>query len=140
MAECGRAFSRGPPPGRIHEICGAPGTVVAGRALHMDPSLPGRRGRPLHVTIVSDHPETLDGLRDDFEAESLMSALATLRSQRFETLPVIVTKEPKRFESLPSAERGVLLLDVPKPVWGWTILDALRARLDSKVPESETLR
>jgi len=130
-----------------------------------------RRGRPLHVTIVSDNPETTDGLEfylrragvtttgtrhiekasemtppassavvlfpDDFRSEAVTSALASLRTQRPSALPVLVTKEPKQFELLPSSDGGLLPLVVPKPVWGWTILDAIRARLDSESPKRE---
>jgi hypothetical protein len=130
----------------------------------MGPSHLATRGRPLHVTIVADNPETLDGLEaflrragvttvgtkhieklsetpppassvvvffpDDFPKSSVLSALKALRSKCPTTLAVLVTKEPKRFEGLPSNEGGVAPLVVPKPVWGWTILDAIRARLD----------
>jgi hypothetical protein len=68
---------------------------------------------------------------DDFDAAVVAAALATLRAKRPTTLPVLVTKEPRRFARLPSAERGVAPLLVPKPVWGWMILDAIRARLDA---------
>jgi malonyl CoA-acyl carrier protein transacylase len=75
---------------------------------------------------------------DDFHSELMLSALAALRLERPKILPVLVTREPQRFESLPTARGGVLPLVVPKPVWGWTILDAIRARLDC--PSSETER
>ena len=137
----------------------------------MNPLQSAKRRRSLHVTIVSDNPETLDGLEaylrragvttngtkhvekmsemtppassvvllfpDDFHSELMMSALANLLSQRPNILPVLVTKEPQRFESLPTARGGVLPLVVPKPVWGWTILDAIRDRLDSASSEIE---
>ena len=133
-----------------------------------------RRGRPLHVTIVADNPETLDGLEtylrraglttrgtsemekvsemtpsassvvvlfpDDFHLEAVMSALATLRSQRPRTLPVLVTNASKRFERLPFRKGAVAPLVVPKPVWGWTILDAIRAGLERDVDEKERSR
>ena len=122
----------------------------------------------LHITIVADNPETLDGLEaylrragastngtrciekladatppsssvvllfpDDFKPDSVMSALATLRRRRPGTLPVLVTREPRRFESLPPTKGGIVPLVVPKPVWGWTILDAIRTRLESEPP------
>lgn len=130
----------------------------------MDPLPPGGR-RPQHVTIVSDNPETLDGLEsylrragfttsstrqiekssemtpagssvvlfpDDFGSEAVMSALAALRAQRPAALAVLVTKEPKRFDSLPVSAGGLSPVVVPKPAWGWSILDAVRARSDSE--------
>lgn len=125
------------------------------------------RERPLHVTIVSANPETLDGLEaylrraglktkgtrqieatsaitpstasvvvlfpDDFGVAIVTATLGTLRIQRPKTLTVLVTKEPRRFEALPVV-KGVAPLVVPKPVWGWTILDAIRAHLGAEAP------
>lgn len=70
---------------------------------------------------------------DDFRPESVVAALLALRAQRPKTLPVLVTKEPQRFEALPARSAGGLApLVIPKPVWGWTILDAIRSRLDAE--------
>jgi hypothetical protein len=66
---------------------------------------------------------------DDFHSGSVMAALSTLRTQRPMALPVLVTREPKRFASLPGG--GLQPLVVPKPAWSWTILDAIRGRLNS---------
>ena len=86
---------------------------------------------PPNVSVVVLFP-------DDFRPDLVFSALATLRSKRPETLPVIVTKEPKRFESLSSPENCIVPLVIPRPVWGWTILDAIRAKFDSESPGVET--
>ncbi|HEY6559171.1 MAG TPA: hypothetical protein VI072_17930 [Polyangiaceae bacterium] len=138
------------------------------RALHS-----GRRRRSLHVTIVSDNPETLDGLEsylrragvmtngtrhlekltevippvsavvilfpDDFYFDLVLSALETLRLQRPTILPVLITSEPKRFEALPAVDSGFAPLVVPKPVWGCTILDAVRARLEAEPHAAQEL-
>jgi DNA-binding NtrC family response regulator len=135
----------------------------------MDPK--SRHATPLHVTIVSDNPETLDGLEsylrraglttsgrksvekladtvpvapsavvlfpDDFQTDKVLSALAGLRSKRPRSLCVLVTKEPQRFESLSSADRLAAPLIVPKPVWGWAILEAIRSRLQPDAVEGE---
>lgn len=70
---------------------------------------------------------------DDFRPDAVVAALLALRTQRPKTLPVLVTKEPRRFETLPMRGAGGLEpLVIPKPVWGWTILDAIRARLDAE--------
>ena len=140
----------------------------------MEPSNPDGAARPLHVTIVSDNPETLDGLEaylrragvatngtkhverlpemmpaatsvvllfpDDFQHASVLSALATLRAERPKILPVLVTKEPKRFQLLTQPKTrqagAVVPLIVPKPVWGWAVLDAIRTRLEAGEQES----
>jgi hypothetical protein len=68
---------------------------------------------------------------DDFPWERAVAALASLAAERPRALPVLVTAHPKRFAELADATRVVV---VPKPVWGWMILDAIRAHLDG--PES----
>lgn len=66
---------------------------------------------------------------DDFEFESVVGQLGKLQSERSELLVVLVTRDPKRFHASRLTQGGPLLV-VPRPAWGWTILDAIRARLD----------
>src|SRR5438128_389291 len=63
---------------------------------------------------------------DDFAWESVVAAIAELTAKRPRALPVLVTAHPKRFDTLIDADK---VLVVPRPVWGWAILDALRAHL-----------
>lgn len=121
------------------------------------------RGRVDDVVIVSNNPETLDGLQkyltdaglaarcsrnvdectragssrtvafvlfpDDFPWDNVVGALATLAEERPLALPVLVTARPDRFERLVGADS---LLLVPRPVWGWAILDAIRAHIEQR--------
>jgi DNA-binding response OmpR family regulator len=121
----------------------------------------GDRDRSFEVVIVSDNPETLDGLQsylrgagvtarcardlvecttfatattiafvlfpDDFVPENVVALIADLTRARPKAMSLLVTSEPHRFESLTS-RHGVLVM--PRPVWGWTLLDAIRAHLD----------
>jgi DNA-binding NtrC family response regulator len=73
---------------------------------------------------------------DDFHSGDVMAALAALRSRRPKALTVVVTREPARFDTLPSSDGSQSVLVVPKPAWGWTILDAIRGRLDDQAPKS----
>jgi hypothetical protein len=70
---------------------------------------------------------------DDYPEEDVAKALAALRRERTDVLAVIVSQEPRRFEELAGTGRSQLPapLVIPKPAWAWTILDAVRARLDS---------
>jgi len=111
------------------------------------------------VTIVSDNPETLDGLEtylqragvvtrstrkiaraveltavfsaavvifpDDFGLAAVADALTDLGAQRPKTLIVLVTCAPKRFARA-SQSLGATTIVVPRPAWGWTILEAIR--------------
>jgi hypothetical protein len=69
---------------------------------------------------------------DEYGQSAVSAALAALCRERPEVLPVIVTNEPRRFEQ-PAAVEGSQPspLVIPKPAWAWTILDAVRARLDT---------
>lgn len=114
------------------------------------------------VTIVSRNAETLHGLQtylhgagvaarctsdldecmtlapattlafvlfpDDFRWEKVIATLADVAARRPEALPVLVTAHPNRFQELTSED----VLIVPRPVWGWTILDALRAHRERR--------
>jgi hypothetical protein len=43
----------------------------------------------------------------------------------------MVTREPRRFsEAFDADDRSPAPVVVPKPVWGWIILDAIRGHLD----------
>jgi DNA-binding NtrC family response regulator len=114
--------------------------------------------RGVSVAVVSDNTDTLDGLErylcdagiaargtrsldqaweivtpsrsvvvlfpDDFPTIKVFAALAALKRRRPGASAVIVTKDYRRFAS---AEGAVV---IPKPVWGFTILDAVRTRLE----------
>lgn len=70
---------------------------------------------------------------DDFPEEAVVKALAALQRERPNVLAVIVSQEPQRFEHV-AGTRGsqdLAPLVIPKPAWAWTILDAVRARLDA---------
>lgn len=69
---------------------------------------------------------------DDFSTESVMAAVVDLGARGPGILRVLVTGHPKTFEALAQGRRNVLV--VPRPVWGWTILDAIRAHVDGGTP------
>jgi hypothetical protein len=75
---------------------------------------------------------------DEFRWEKVISALADLAEQRPKLLPVLVTARPQRFENLTSAPAKTLI--VPRPAWGWPILEAIRARLDLPASTNEDRR
>ncbi|MGH7294654.1 MAG: hypothetical protein ACRELB_06970 [Polyangiaceae bacterium] len=68
---------------------------------------------------------------DEYETGAALRALALLKATRAQTIPVIVTGEPRRFEEPdtdPPQRTAPLVL--PKPAWAWTMMDAVRARLE----------
>jgi hypothetical protein len=117
----------------------------------------------IHVVIVSDNEETLDGLQaylrgagisargmrflpgrnlahhrltavvlfpDDFAWVDIADEIARL--VRVDVLLILVTRDPGRFELLIRQWRGIKLpIVIPKPAWGWTILDLILDRLEA---------
>ena len=70
---------------------------------------------------------------DDFPSADVMATVADIGARGPGILRVLVTGHPKAFEPLFKGRRNVLV--VPRPVWGWTILDAVRAHLDDDDPQ-----
>jgi hypothetical protein len=119
-----------------------------------------RPAQRVSVAVVSDNPETLDGLErylcdagfaargtrsldrgcemvapprsvlvvfpDDFPVIKVFAALAALKQRCPSAAQVLVTKDFRRFASIEGA------VVIPKPVWGWTILDAVRTGLERR--------
>jgi hypothetical protein len=77
---------------------------------------------------------------DDYPEEVVALALGALERERPDVLAVIVSQEPRRFEQLTETGRSrhSAPLVIPKPAWAWTILDAVRARLDSDEGAAES--
>ncbi|HSO39371.1 MAG TPA: hypothetical protein VLT33_42885 [Labilithrix sp.] len=69
---------------------------------------------------------------DEFAHESVVAAVADLGARGPGILRVLVTGHPRTFDAMIEGLRNVLV--VPRPVWGWTILDAIRAHVDGDGP------
>ncbi len=65
---------------------------------------------------------------DDYRWESVVAAIADLDETHPDALPLLVTAQPKRFSALVNPER---VLVIARPAWGWTILDAIRAHVET---------
>jgi hypothetical protein len=72
---------------------------------------------------------------DEFAPQAAADALATLKGRRPDVLVVIVTNEPQRFDER-DEDDALRSLIMAKPAWAWTILDAVRARLDRRPARS----
>jgi hypothetical protein len=130
----------------------------------MPQKLASKAGDPdLEVAIISDNPETLDGLReyleaagittygsrqleapllmsrplaavvlfpDDFSIGDVLDLVTRLLRARPNVRALIVTGDPRRYEPLVASHAlstGPMI--IPKPAWGWTILESIRADL-----------
>jgi hypothetical protein len=68
---------------------------------------------------------------DDFEPKEVLRAVASLHDALPATLVVLVTARPQPFltaSAVPASASSTLIL--PKPVFGWAILDAIRSHQD----------
>ena len=65
---------------------------------------------------------------DDFDHEEVLKVVRQLRRVRPRLLSLIVTREPQRFREAAQADgRSLPPIVLPKPSFGWDILDAIRA-------------
>lgn len=70
---------------------------------------------------------------DEFSHGEVVRELSRLRRDRPRLLPLLVTCEPERYLELAEAEVGPSSpIVIPKPAWGWTILDAIRGAIDAQ--------
>jgi hypothetical protein len=66
---------------------------------------------------------------DDFDVSEVCRRISALRTERPRLPLVVVTSEPQRLELALRPDRASLSpLILPKPVFGWTILDAISGR------------
>ncbi len=70
---------------------------------------------------------------DDYPPGGVVLFLRRLREKRPKLLILLVTREPGRFaEAARPDGRSRLPIVLPKPAFGWTILDAIRAHASEK--------
>jgi hypothetical protein len=68
-------------------------------------------------------------LPDDFDAGEVTACLSRLLSGKTSPFLIVITAMTRLFEPLAEAFGNPQeLVIMPKPVWGWTILDLLRSR------------
>jgi hypothetical protein len=65
---------------------------------------------------------------DDYEWGAVVAALSDCRRADAQSRAVVVTERSERFTSLVQPPALPELVIVPRPAWGWTILDAIRAK------------
>jgi len=70
---------------------------------------------------------------DEFAHGAVVRELSRLRRDRPQLLPLLVTREPERYLELAEPDTGPSSpIVIPKPAWGWTILDAIRGAIDAQ--------
>lgn len=65
---------------------------------------------------------------DDFDPPGVVELIAKLRRTRPRLLLLLITRQPQRFEAVVAPDgRSTPPLVLPRPSFGWTILDAIRS-------------
>jgi hypothetical protein len=82
----------------------------------------GRRLEDL-ARLATHHLAACVVFPDDFPWEAVVSLIAELDERHPRALAILVTSHPKR---LVDRRSGARTLVVPRPAWGWAILDAIR--------------
>lgn len=69
---------------------------------------------------------------DDFAERDVLAMIAALRGARPRVFVLLVTRQPQRFgDAIAPDGRSLPPLVLPKPSFGWSILDAIRAHADA---------
>jgi hypothetical protein len=111
-------------------------TIVAANAKTLDGlqgylSLAGldARGTSHLGELDRKHCSAVVFFPDDFSSTTVLRELMRLQREHPTVLPLLVTSEPQRYSAIPaSGGKAVQPVVIPKPAWGWTILEAIQRR------------
>jgi hypothetical protein len=72
---------------------------------------------------------------DDFTEDTVLSLVSALRRERPRLLTLLITRTPHRYRSVLSPDsRSISPIVLPKPSFGWDILDAIRGHSADPLP------
>jgi len=82
------------------------------------------------VKVAPEHATATVIFPDDFAEASVIALVLELRRKRPRLLILLITRSPNRFRSTVCAEdqRSRVPVVLPKPLFGWVILDAIRGQ------------
>ncbi len=113
--------------------------IVSGNAETLDglqaylrqAGLDARGTRQVDGSRAVGSPSAVVFFPDDFPRDSVLREVRRLRREDPSVVVLLVTSEPRRFaEALSTDDGSATPIIVPKPVWGWLILDAIRGHLE----------
>lgn len=84
------------------------------------------------TTNLSDHTTAVVFFPDGFGADDVIGEVRTLHRKRPRLLLLLITHDPRRFSAALAPTRSeppVLVL--PKPAFGWVIVDAIRLHAET---------
>jgi hypothetical protein len=127
-----RARARTPQPLRVTIVSANPETLDGLQSYLRQAGVDARGTRDIECGAAMDpYPSAAVFFPDEYPADNVLKEIGRLRSERPQLLIVLVTREPQRFAKALDAPEHAPTIVVPKPVWGWVILDAIRGRLET---------
>lgn len=117
----------GPPTPQVVVISDNPETIdglqayFAGVGIHTRSSRTFKLARALRPGMTA-----LVVFPDELPLADVVEGLAAVREQQPWLLLLLVTAHPQRFAALSRDGHAVQAIVLPKPVFGWTIVDAIR--------------
>jgi hypothetical protein len=112
-----------------------PETVDGLQAYFVAVGISAHSARTLEATLsIPDRTTAVVVFPDGFRAADVVERITALRGRRPGLLLLVVTGEPQRFAAaLKGDASSTSCLILPKPAFGWTIVDAIRLHADSSL-------
>lgn len=112
-------------------VSGEPDTVRGLRAYFERAGVPAEPAPvPLRVEALPERTTTIVMFPDDLDPHEVQESIARVQAARPEVLLIVVTSAPRAFERSGDGSARSEIVVLPRPAFGWTILDAVRARAD----------
>jgi hypothetical protein len=120
-------------PARQIQVCivsANPATLEGLRAYFERVGVPAHASKAVRgVQSIAPATTAVVVFPDDFEPGEVESSLLALRRDRPRVLLVLVTREPGSLKTAIAHDgRSISPIVLPRPSFGWTILDAIRER------------
>ena len=120
-------------PPRILVACADAETLERLRAYLLGVGMTSRAVQSLEEVLDAPEPsKAVVVFPDRLGVEQVVPWALAVREKWPQLLLLLVTGEPQRFSTMLIKERGLSSLVVlPKPTFGWTIVDVIRVHVDS---------
>ena len=121
---------------RVVVVCENAETVDGLQAYFMGVGIPAQSARSLDATLDLPGETTAVVLfPDGFRRNEVVERLLVLHEKWPGLLLLIITSEPRSFATaLPSDRSSSWLVVMPKPVFGWSVVDAIRLHAEAAAP------
>jgi hypothetical protein len=119
---------------RVVVVCENPETVDGLQTYFFGVGIPAESARSLEATrSLPKQTTALVVFPDGFRATEVIERVLALQVKWPRLLQLLITSEPRRFSAALQREgSSASLLVLPRPVFGWTIVDAIRLHAEGQ--------